>query len=139
VREQYCVWKRQSTERKGLCQTTVPSEKNKSECEFEHTVSVSLWVLCQNPKTQITSHKYTTQEMEGGKNSHEQEQAGPSSAIDKTTHTFHVASEDDEDDEQVFVPSPLLSLKEQIEKDKVLFFLIFYSAICSQLLFKSWV
>lgn len=81
--------------------------------------------------------------MEGGKKSHEQEQAGPSSAIDKTTenstHTFHVASEDEEDEGQVFVPSPLLSLKEQIEKDKVLFFLIFYSAICSQLLIKSWV
>lgn len=60
--------------------------------------------------------------MEGGKKSHEQEQAGPSSAIDKTTekptHTFHVASEDEEDEGQVFVPSPLLSLKEQIEKDK---------------------
>lgn len=56
--------------------------------------------------------------MEGGKKSHEQEQAGPSSAIDKPTHTFHVTSEDEEDEEQVFVPSPLLSLKEQIEKDK---------------------
>ena len=32
-------------------------------------------------------------------------------------HHRHVASEDEEDEEQVFVPSPLLSLKEQIEKD----------------------
>ncbi|KAK2363858.1 rho GDP-dissociation inhibitor [Trifolium repens] len=68
--------------------------------------------------------------MEGTKRSHE---AGPSSVtIDKTkqqitqksTHTFHDSSDEDEEEiidhskKGVFVPGPLLSLKEQIEKDK---------------------
>ncbi|CAI8614363.1 unnamed protein product [Vicia faba] len=61
----------------------------------------------------------------------QQEQAGPSSLIDKTKQQIaekpsHNASEDEEDEEELtdhikngsFVPGPLLSLKEQIEKDK---------------------
>jgi hypothetical protein len=84
--------------------------------------------------------------MESTKRSNE---AGPSSVtIDKTkqiseksTHTFHSSSDEDEEEiidhtkKGVFVPGPLLSLKEQIEKDKVLFFFflkisfIFHSAI----------
>jgi hypothetical protein len=79
--------------------------------------------------------------MEGTQRSQE---AGPSSVtIDKTkqqitqksTHTFHDSSDEDEDGDEeeiidhskkgVFVPGPLLSLKEQIEKDKVLFFILF--------------
>ncbi|CAL5193784.1 unnamed protein product [Lathyrus oleraceus] len=63
--------------------------------------------------------------------SEQQEQAGPSSLIDKTKQQItekpsHNASEDEEDEEELidhikngsFVPGPLLSLKEQIEKDK---------------------
>ncbi|GAU43443.1 hypothetical protein TSUD_335050 [Trifolium subterraneum] len=67
--------------------------------------------------------------MEGTKTSHE---AGPSSVIiDKTKQQItqkstHTDSSDDDEEEQsidhskksVFVPGPLLSLKEQIEKDK---------------------
>jgi Rho GDP-dissociation inhibitor len=67
--------------------------------------------------------------MESTKRSNE---AGPSSVtIDKTkqiseksTHTFHSSSDEDEEEiidhtkKGVFVPGPLLSLKEQIEKDK---------------------
>jgi hypothetical protein len=97
-------------------------------------------------KKKIASHKH--KEMEGTKRSHE---AGPSSVtIDKTkqqitqksTHTFHDSSDEDEEEiidhskKGVFVPGPLLSLKEQIEKDKVLFLfyvlkisIIFHSAI----------
>ncbi|CAJ2632938.1 unnamed protein product [Trifolium pratense] len=66
--------------------------------------------------------------MEGTKRSHE---AGPSSVIidktkqEKSTHTFHDSNSDDDEEQitdhsknSVFVPGPLLSLKEQIEKDK---------------------
>ncbi|XP_058761904.1 rho GDP-dissociation inhibitor 1-like [Vicia villosa] len=61
----------------------------------------------------------------------QQEQAGPSSLIDNTKQQItekpsHNVSEDEEDEEELadhikngpFVPGPLLSLKEQIEKDK---------------------
>jgi Rho GDP-dissociation inhibitor len=89
--------------------------------------------------------------MESTKRSNE---AGPSSVtIDKTkqiseksTHTFHSSSDEDEEEiidhtkKGVFVPGPLLSLKEQIEKDKVLFFILFsknflYFSFCN--FFKS--
>jgi Rho GDP-dissociation inhibitor len=90
--------------------------------------------------------------MEGTQRSQE---AGPSSVtIDKTkqqitqksTHTFHDSNDEDEEEiidhskKGVFVPGPLLSLKEQIEKDKVLFFILFsknflYFSFCN--FFKS--
>lgn len=70
-------------------------------------------------------------EMEGGKRGDE---AGPSSEklkelSEKLSEVCDVGEEDDDDDEDHnsngvgagFVPGPLVSLKEQIEKDKVLF------------------
>lgn len=66
----------------------------------------------------------------------QEEEAGPSSAVEKA-----IDDEDEEAEEEdekieafggdskngVFVPGPLLSLKEQIERDKVLLFMIFTS------------
>lgn len=70
-------------------------------------------------------------EMEGGKRGDE---AGPSSEklkelCEKLREVCDVGEEDDDDDEDHksngvgagFIPGPLVSLKEQIEKDKVLF------------------
>lgn len=70
--------------------------------------------------------------MEGGKRGDE---AGPSSEklkelSEKLSEVCDVGEEDDDDDDEDhnsngvgagFVPGPLVSLKEQIEKDKVLF------------------
>lgn len=95
-------------------------------------VSVSFRTLCKtlpNPYTQSMEDK-------------QQEQAGPSSLIDNTKQQIaekpsRNASEDEEDEEELidhdkngpFVPGPLLSLKEQIEKDKVLDSAIFLSSV----------
>lgn len=63
----------------------------------------------------------------------QEEEAGPSSAIEKAIDEDEEAEEEEEIEaiagdskNGVFVPGPLLSLKEQIERDKVLLFFYFH-------------
>lgn len=67
--------------------------------------------------------------MEGGKWKREEEEAGPSSVLSSASGIEK--TEDEEEDEKedtndhknsTFVPGPLLSLKDQIDRDKVFLF-----------------